>query len=388
MSHAPSSASWISTLPVRCRELFLAAGTVEDHEPGARVIEQGRLETHMYLIEQGVVQVLLPGNASLQIGGGELVGEMAFFHNDARRSDVVCVEACRLRRIERQTLMNAYASSPEDLHVLLDAIAALRQRRLAAATSLQGTALDYVSQLAQESLRHRAVQHRYLTSLGEGSFPDTRWALRDFARHYYAYSCHFPRYLTTVISRLEDASHRRGLLQNLTEESGIYEEEELAELAELGVEREWIVGIPHPVLFKRFSDAMGVRRGDSAESDAVVCWREMFLQVLSHGTPAEAVGALGLGTENIVRTIYGPFVTAIERLDELEPRDTVFFPLHTAVDDHHQATLQAIAADYATTVEGRDGLRRGMLKALQLRAGFWDWLYERAADPTRAEQVL
>ena len=388
MSHATSASSWIMTLPARCREQLLGAGTVEHHEAGVRVIERGRHETHLYLIEEGVLQVLIQGTVPLQVGAGELVGEMAFFHNDARRNDVVSVEACRLRRIERQALMNAFASSPEDLHVLLDAIAALRQRRLAAATSLQGTAADYVSALAQESLRHRAVRHRYLAALGEGSFPDTRWALRDFARHYYAYSCHFPRYLTTVISRLEEPGHRRGLLENLTEESGIYEEEELQELAGLGVEREWIVGIPHPVLFKRFSDAMGVRRGEASESDAVVCWREMFLQVLAQGTPAEAVGALGLGTENIVRTIYGPFVQAIERLGDMSPRDTVFFPLHTAVDDHHQATLQAIAADFATTVEGRDGLRRGMLKALQLRAGFWDWLYERAADPARAEQVL
>jgi hypothetical protein len=29
-----------------------------------------------------------------------------------------------------------------------------------------------------------------------------------------------------------------------------------------------------------------------------------------------------------------------------------------------------------------------MLKALALRAGFWDWLYQRALDPAGAEEVL
>ena len=37
--------------------------------------------------------------------------------------------------------------------------------------------------------------------------------------------------------RLEQPSHRKALLENLTEESGIYEEDELEELAKFGVER-------------------------------------------------------------------------------------------------------------------------------------------------------
>jgi len=110
----------------------------------------------------------------------------------------------------------------------------------------------------------------------------------------------------------------------------------------------------------------------------VVCWREMFLDILSNGSPAEALGALGLGTETIVQTIYQPFVAAIDRLGDLNPADSVFFPLHTAVDDHHQATLKAIAADFAATPEGRNDLAKGMHKALALRDAFWSWLHERA----------
>ena len=63
--------------------------------------------------------------------------------------------------------------------------------------------------------------------------------------------------------------------------------------------------------------------------------------------------ALGLGTEGIVQTIYQPFVVAIRPLGKLQPRDAVFFPLHTALDDHHQATLRMIAIDFATTSVGR-----------------------------------
>ncbi len=242
-----------------------------------------------------------------------------------------------------------------------------------------------IKDLIEESLNHRAVNHPYLKALGSGDLPDTDWALRDFAQHYYGYSLHFPRYLTTVISKLEVAAHRNSLLQNLTEESGIYEDEEYAELAAVGVEREWIEGVPHPQLFRRFREATGITAPYAQADEAIelVCWRESFLATLTYGSAAEALGALGLGTENIVSTIYIPFVEALKRTD-LHPRDTVFFPLHTAVDDHHQEALEQISLDFAATPSGKGDLRRGMIKALSLRSSYWDWMYDRAL--TCAEQ--
>lgn len=379
---------WIDGLPASSRDRFVRLGTVQTAAAGESVIRKGAAETHLFLVEDGELEVVLDGPDRPVVGAGNLVGEMAFLDNAPRRNDVRARTDCRLRRLDRLELMTAFASDPRELRDVLDAIAALQATRLSTAAGDQQSAARYVAGLAGEALRHRAVRHPYLDALEEGTLPDTGWALADFARHYYGYSSAFPRYLTTVISRLETPKHRAGLLENLTEESGIYEEEELAELAKLGVEREWIEGIPHPLLFQRFADAIGVNRGNGAEPDQVACWREQFLLLLANGTPAEALGALGLGTENIVRTIYGPFVTAIARVGNLAARDTVFFPLHTAVDDHHQATLQAISADFARTEAGRVGLRRGMLKALQLRSTFWDWMLARAQDPAAADAVL
>jgi pyrroloquinoline quinone (PQQ) biosynthesis protein C len=247
---------------------------------------------------------------------------------------------------------------------------------------------NFIRMLAQEALRHRAVRHPYLTALASGSFRDTGWAIADFARQYYGYSLHFPRYLMTVMSRLEDPVHRSALLVNLNEESGSYSDEELQTLAQAGIETDWVRGVPHTHLFRLFSESVGVSFADLVEADQVRCWREMFLQVLANGHPAEAVGALGLGTENIVRTIYQNFVSAIKAVGTISPRDSVFFALHTTVDDHHQATLAKIAESFATTEDGRMGLRKGMIKALTLRASFWDWLHERALDPDRAEEVI
>ncbi len=246
-----------------------------------------------------------------------------------------------------------------------------------------------IDDLVEEALVHRAVNHPYLRALAEGDMPDTEWALMDFAKHYYGYSLHFPRYLTAVISKLEVAAHRNSLLENLTEESGIYGDDEYAELAAIGVDRAWIEGIPHPELFKRFRVATGVTGPYSPQDEAVelTCWRESFMATLTFGSAAEALGALGLGTENIVSSIYVPFVKAVARTS-LKPRDTVFFPLHTAVDDHHQEALAEISRHFAALPEGKGDLRRGMIKALSMRASFWDWLYERAQSCADRPRVL
>jgi quercetin dioxygenase-like cupin family protein/pyrroloquinoline quinone (PQQ) biosynthesis protein C len=238
-----------------------------------------------------------------------------------------------------------------------------------------------VDALMATALAHRAVRHPYLKALADGTLPDPAWALADFARQYQGYGAHFPRYLTALISRLETPAHRTALLDNLMEEAGHYDPWELETLAGLGIAAEWIEGVPHPELFQRFRRAVAGPVGDSddaPEEQEVVCWREMLLLVISQGSAAEAVGALGLGTEAIVSTLYQPFMAALQRHGGLQPRDTVFFPLHTAVDDAHQASLRRIAIDCAADARGRADLARGMHKALALRDSFWSWLHERA----------
>jgi len=355
-----------------------AAGALSSVVDGEAIIREGDVDDRLFLIEAGTVEVMRRGARLRLVGAGDVVGEFAFLDRRGRTATVRAAGPATVRAVGRQDLVRAFADDPEALMSCMSAISSRMRSRLDG--TLDAADLDaLLAGLSAEAAEHRAVRHRYLHALSEGQVPDLRWALADFADQYYGYSAHFPRYLTTVISRLERPEHRAGLLENLTEEAGIYDEAELAELAASGVAPEWIVGIPHPALFLRFRRALGVpEREPEDDSIEVVCWREMLLSVLAGGSPAEAVGALGLGTEGIVRDLYRPLARAIARLPDLDPRDTVFFPLHTAVDDHHQATLNEIAAYYARTEDGRRDLAKGMRKALALRASFWDWLYERA----------
>lgn len=232
--------------------------------------------------------------------------------------------------------------------------------------------------LVNEALQHRAVTHPYLKALANGDFKNPEAVLKDFASQYGFYSSWFPRYLTGVISKLEDPEFRNHLLDNLSEESGHLHEEDMEAVRALGIKDEWVQGIPHPKLFKRFQTAMGVDTNE-APGIEVEIWRESFLSLIQNNSAVSAVGAIGLGTESIVKYIYKDFISAIQNHTNLSLEEYVFFPLHTEVDDEHGLILLDIAEKMISRSESdaRD-LRKGMLKALNLRAAYWDDMYERA----------
>jgi pyrroloquinoline quinone (PQQ) biosynthesis protein C len=232
--------------------------------------------------------------------------------------------------------------------------------------------------LLKEAIAHRAVHHPYIKALVNGEFENMEAVLKDFAAQYGHYSDWFPRYLTCVISKLENPDFRSHLLENLSEESGHLHEEEMITIRELGIKDEWVQGISHPQLFKRFQKAMGIESNNKPEIQVEI-WRESFLSLIQGGTAINAVGAIGLGTESIVKNIYKNIIQAIETHTELTLEDYVFFSLHTEVDDEHGLILLNIAEQMASeSAKAESELRKGMLKALNLRASFWDDMYERA----------
>jgi pyrroloquinoline quinone (PQQ) biosynthesis protein C len=232
--------------------------------------------------------------------------------------------------------------------------------------------------LIEEALNHRAINHPYLVALKNGEFQNNKEILKDFAAQYGAYSAWFPRYLTAVISKLENPIHREHLLDNLSEESGHLHDEDLEAIATLNIKEEWVQGIAHPKLFRRFQDALGVDR-DLENGIEVEIWRESFLRLIQSGSAAAAVGAIGLGTESIVKYIYRHIIEAIEKHSDLSLEQYVFFPLHTEVDDEHGLILLQIAEELSNeSKESAYELRKGMLTALNLRAAYWDDMYVRA----------
>jgi pyrroloquinoline-quinone synthase len=246
-----------------------------------------------------------------------------------------------------------------------------------------------IEELRHIAESHIAVRHPYLQALAGGTLPDPEGAIRDLAFNYYAYSSWFQRYLTAAISQLEAPAHREILLRNLREEVGQLDSEGVKALKNAGIEVEWVAGYPHPVLFERFLDALGMDarwRSRHAFAREALCWSRLLLTCCQEGGAARAIGALGPGGECIVAEIYRPIVVAIDRHLRVGPRDAVFFALHCTVDDDHGTALNWIAEDLAKDRQNREELRNGLDQALFLRAAFFDAMYRRAIDMPLVER--
>ena len=234
----------------------------------------------------------------------------------------------------------------------------------------------HIAFLLGEAESHRALNHPYLTALKDGTLPDPVGALKRFAAEYAVYAKSFQNYLLLTMSKLEDQEHRSILLENLCEESGMIEEEELAEIAELGIQPEWVQGVPHPELYARFRNAIGAV--DTPETGEIAqTWKELFIAQLTQANAAEALGALGLGTESIVKYFYRPLMEAIRNHTEVSRRDAVFFELHAELDDEHGELMLKIAEDLvAADAANYESMKQGMRKALGLRSLFCDRMLE------------
>ncbi|MEO1999843.1 MAG: iron-containing redox enzyme family protein, partial [Planctomycetaceae bacterium] len=376
---------------------------------GTVLIREGEQNPCLFRLESGsmyVSQSTPHGLRKLRTAEpGDVFGEASFVDQQFRLSTVTASQDAQLLKWDRATVLQILADNPGVVTDLVQALAGCGQRpspirvsheqmrrplskmpmrptaENAGAMSVDTQSADAcLAELVEEAHAHPAVGHPYLCDLATGNLPDLEWALRDFAQMYPGYCAHFPRYLTMVISKLESPDHRNTLMQNLIEETGTLDEAEIEVLIEHGIDPDWVQGIPHPQLFERFQRALGLESCDADGGDdlEVVCWRESFYNLLASGSAAEAVGAIGLGTENVVGKIYAPIVRAIERLGTLDRRECVFFELHCEVDDDHHEALLAIARDFAEDPGNRVDLRKGMLKALGYRARFWDWMHQRA----------
>lgn len=252
------------------------------------------------------------------------------------------------------------------------------------------SARAFIAALNEEALAHRALNHPFLKRLEAGDFTNPAAVLKDFLYQYLAYSVDFIRYLTVTISKLEARHHREALIANLIEESGQVDAEDAQALAEIGVEIEWVQGVPHPVLYTQFLDAIGYDehyRASHGFCDEAKIWRKMFLGACTDGGADQSLGAMGLGTENIVKFVYKPILGAIQRHLDVSPKARVFFDLHALLDDEHGEVLNDIAAHYAQYERHRVPLRDGMLMALSLRAGFFDSMLVRAECGEGAARV-
>ena len=125
-----SHSAWLDRLPPQVRTVFAQLGEVRTYEPHTTLVYRGALETDLYFVEKGTVEVLRDPEPTLLLEAGQLVGEMAFLEGKYRRYTIAAHTQVRARRISREALQAAFAHDPAGLQGVMDAIVQLRDQRM------------------------------------------------------------------------------------------------------------------------------------------------------------------------------------------------------------------------------------------------------------------
>ena len=217
-------------------------------------------------------------------------------------------------------------------------------------TPRQGTLLDRIDALIAE--RH-LLTHPFYTKWQEGTL--SREALQEYARQYYAFESTFPRLLSALHTRSDDAAVRQSILDNLWDE----------EHGEVN----------HAELWLRFAEGIGVERDDvrSAErNDGTKRLLSTYWSAVSDGPLAAGVAALYAYEGQVPEVATEKINGLVEQYGVDDPRTLAFFTVHSTLDIEHSGAERSMIADLAPTAADEEAVLAATRSALDAWWGFLD----------------
>jgi pyrroloquinoline-quinone synthase len=215
-------------------------------------------------------------------------------------------------------------------------------------TLRQGTLLDRIDALIAE--RH-LLTHPFYTKWQEGTL--SRESLQEYARQYYAFESTFPRLLSALHTRSEDAAVRQSILDNLWDE----------EHGEVN----------HAELWLRFAEGIGVARDDirSAErNDGTKQLLSTYWSAVSDGPLAAGVAAL-YAYEGQVPEVATEKINGLrDRYGVDDARTLSFFSVHSTLDVEHSGAERDMISSLATSEADEEAAVAATAAALDAWWGF------------------
>jgi pyrroloquinoline-quinone synthase len=202
------------------------------------------------------------------------------------------------------------------------------------------------------------LQHSFYTRWQHGEL--TRDELRGYAKEYYAFEKEFPRFVSAIHSRCEDADARRALLENLVHE-------------ESGDEN-------HPELWLRFAEGLGLDRAevlDHVPSDQTAHLLRTFRRLTRSDDVVEGLAALYAYERQQPRVA----TTKIEGLQKFngagDARTTQFFRAHEHYDVAHSGTEIELLDRLCTDEAAADRAAHAVADTLDALYAFLDGVERR-----------
>lgn len=204
-------------------------------------------------------------------------------------------------------------------------------------------ATKVVKDLTDEVAASTLLHHPFLQCFATGGYVDMNLATHEFALNHYAYSRNFLKYLQSVKDKLAKASPEdvHLLSENMKEEMGNYEEEDLKTLEEHGVRRDLVDKKAHAKLIRHFLDTVGVKSEDFENTNTIgAVFTRDILKMYDEANACEALAIIGFAIEQTVASLYQFIWDGLKSHTSMNPDDFVFFPLHILVDDGHADHLK------------------------------------------------
>ncbi len=189
--------------------------------------------------------------------------------------------------------------------------------------------------------------------------------LRSFAVQFFLQVREFPRAVSALHASCPFPDQRIELAESL------YEEE---------TGRISGCNLPHPELFIRFGEAIGLRREELtdgvplASTAALIRWFELSTRGRSF---LEGAAAINLASEGQVPGAFGPFARGLQKHYDLSSDAVAFWDVHEIADRDHADIGNHIVVRCADTDERRRAAREALERSLELWWHFFDGI-ERA----------
>ncbi len=222
--------------------------------------------------------------------------------------------------------------------------------------------MNYILSLEKEirSSIDQILNHPFINRIADGWLNQQQ--LQYFAKEYFVYCFHFPRFLSACAANIPDDETRLAIIENLWEEHG-----------------EGNPDKSHRKLYERFALATGLRHEDLTFAKALPSTRiciENLLNLCIHEHFLVSLGALGPGTEYFTNDEYKKIESGLKLYDFLEPEDYTFWTIHIGLDDIHYAEMVKPVEKWLDKKINRERLKKGAERAIELELLFWDGLEE------------
>lgn len=184
--------------------------------------------------------------------------------------------------------------------------------------------------------------------------------LKVFAQQFFLQVREFPRAVSAMHANCPYADARVELAESLYEE-------ETGQISGCG--------LPHPELFIKFGEAVGLKREDMIEAEALpgtaalIHWFETSTKNRSF---LEGAAAINLAAEGQVPGAFANFARSLEEHYGLETDAVAFWDVHEEADKDHSDVGDHIVVRYATTDEWQDRARAAVNQSLAMWWQFFD----------------